>query len=49
MPPGTIRPDSGMHGPDENALVTHYLDEVKLTLRTLELLAAAPDFGGEAA
>jgi acetylornithine deacetylase/succinyl-diaminopimelate desuccinylase-like protein len=49
MPPGTIRPDSGMHGPDENALVSHYLDEVKLTLRTLELLAAAPDFGGEAA
>jgi acetylornithine deacetylase/succinyl-diaminopimelate desuccinylase-like protein len=49
MPPGTIRPDSGMHGPDENAFVSHYLDEVKLTLRTLELLAAAPDFGGGAA
>ena len=39
MPPGTIRPDSGMHGPDENAHVSHYLDEVKLTLRTFELLA----------
>jgi acetylornithine deacetylase/succinyl-diaminopimelate desuccinylase-like protein len=49
MPPGTIRPDSGMHGPDENALVSHYLDEVKLTLRTFELLAAAPDFGGVSA
>ncbi len=38
MPPGTIRPDSGMHGPDENVRVGHYLDTVKLTLRTLELL-----------
>ncbi len=38
MPPGTIRPDSGMHGPDENALVDHYLDEVAFTVRLLELL-----------
>jgi acetylornithine deacetylase/succinyl-diaminopimelate desuccinylase-like protein len=44
MPPGTIRPDSGMHGPDENARVSDYLDEVKLTLRTLELLAERRDF-----
>lgn len=46
MPPGTIRPDSGMHGPDENAQVSHYLDAVKLTLRTFELLAADQRFGG---
>jgi acetylornithine deacetylase/succinyl-diaminopimelate desuccinylase-like protein len=39
MPPGTIRPDSGMHGPDENARVDHYLTEVAFTLRVLELLA----------
>lgn len=38
MPPGTIRPDSGMHGPDENALVGHYLGEVAYTVRVLELL-----------
>lgn len=48
MPPGTIRPDSGMHGPDENALVAHYLDEVRLTLRILELLSLAAGFGKEA-
>jgi acetylornithine deacetylase/succinyl-diaminopimelate desuccinylase-like protein len=39
MPPGTIRPDSGMHGPDENALVDHYLDEVAFTVRLLELMS----------
>ncbi len=39
MPPGTIRPDSGMHGPDENALVEHYLAEVVYTVRLLELLS----------
>lgn len=44
MPPGTIRPDSGMHAPDENARVSDYLDEVKLTLRTLELLVEDNDF-----
>ncbi len=50
MPPGTIRPDSGMHGPDENARVSHYLDEVKLTLRIFELLADTDTFGvGEGA
>jgi acetylornithine deacetylase/succinyl-diaminopimelate desuccinylase-like protein len=38
MPPGTIRPDSGMHGPDENARVDHYLAEVAFTVRVLELL-----------
>ena len=43
MPPGTIRPDSGMHGPDENARVSHYLDEVRLTLRILELLASSEE------
>jgi acetylornithine deacetylase/succinyl-diaminopimelate desuccinylase-like protein len=45
MPPGTIRPDSGMHGPDENAMVSHYLDEVKLTLRIFELLSMSTEFG----
>jgi acetylornithine deacetylase/succinyl-diaminopimelate desuccinylase-like protein len=39
MPPGTIRPDSGMHGPNENARVDHYLAEVAFTLRVLELVA----------
>jgi acetylornithine deacetylase/succinyl-diaminopimelate desuccinylase-like protein len=39
MPPGTIRPDSGMHGPNENALVDHYLGEVAFTVRLLELLS----------
>jgi len=39
MPPGTIRPDSGMHGPDENALVDHYLGEVAFTIRLLELMS----------
>ncbi len=47
MPPGTIRPDSGMHGPDENARVAHYIDEVKLTLRIFELLADSSAFGKE--
>jgi acetylornithine deacetylase/succinyl-diaminopimelate desuccinylase-like protein len=47
MPPGTIRPDSGMHGPDENAMVRHYLDEVKLTLRIFELLSMSTEFGKE--
>ncbi len=47
MPPGTIRPDSGMHGPDENAEVNHYLDVVRLTLRIFELLAASDEFGQE--
>lgn len=49
MPPGTIRPDSGMHGPDENARISHYLDEVKLTLRIFELLTATDTFGGQEA
>lgn len=48
MPPGTIRPDSGMHGPDENAMVSHYLGEVRLTLRILELLSQSTEFGKEA-
>lgn len=48
MPPGTIRPDSGMHGPDENALERDYLDAVKLTLRTLELLASGAPLGAGA-
>jgi acetylornithine deacetylase/succinyl-diaminopimelate desuccinylase-like protein len=48
MPPGTIRPDSGMHGPDENAQVDHYLNEVRLTLRILELLSQSTEFGKEA-
>ena len=48
MPPGTIRPDSGMHGPDENAMVSHYLNEVRLTLRILELLSQSTEFGKEA-
>jgi acetylornithine deacetylase/succinyl-diaminopimelate desuccinylase-like protein len=48
MPPGTIRPESGMHGPDENAMVSHYLDEVKLTLRIFELLSVSTEFGKEA-
>lgn len=43
MPPGTIRPDSGMHGPDENVRVSHYLDTVKLTLRIFELLAGSQE------
>ena len=45
MPPGTIRPDSGMHGPDENALIDHYLDEVAFTVRLLELLREGGSIG----
>jgi acetylornithine deacetylase/succinyl-diaminopimelate desuccinylase-like protein len=41
MPPGTIRTDSGMHGPDEHASVEDYLDEVRLTVGILEQLAKA--------
>lgn len=45
MPPGTIRPDSGMHGPDENALIDHYLGEVAFTVRLLELLSEGGSIG----
>jgi acetylornithine deacetylase/succinyl-diaminopimelate desuccinylase-like protein len=49
MPPGTIRPDSGMHGPDENALVEHYLDEVAFTVRLLGLLSERASIAASAA
>ena len=39
MPPGTIRTDSGMHGPDEHASVSDYLNEVRLTVSVLDQLA----------
>ncbi len=48
MPPGTIRPDGGMHGPDENVRCAHYLDCIKLTLSTLERLADDPRVRGAA-
>ena len=38
-PPGSTRLDSGMHAPDEHARISDYLDQVKFTIRTLELLA----------
>ena len=39
MPPGTIRPGSGMHGPDESVLTADYIDAVAYTVRLLVLLS----------
>jgi acetylornithine deacetylase/succinyl-diaminopimelate desuccinylase-like protein len=43
MPPGATRMDSGIHAANESALVSDYLDTVRLTLRVLEHLASDGD------
>jgi len=45
MPPGTIRPDSHMHGPDEHILIDDYLDVVRLNVGILERLREAQPAG----
>ena len=40
MPPGVIRPDSGIHAPNENCRIADYLDLVRFNLRLFELLGA---------
>jgi acetylornithine deacetylase/succinyl-diaminopimelate desuccinylase-like protein len=38
-PAGTLRPDGGMHAPDEHGAIADYLDHVRFSARLLERLA----------
>lgn len=39
-PPGTTRPASGIHAPNERGRIDDFLDQIRFTFRTLERLAA---------